>query len=148
MKDREIYLDYQSTTPCDPRVIAAMVECLTDCYGNPSSQHRAGSLARSRIANSAEQIAEMLGALPDELIFTSGATEANNLALLGLWSDTRDKRRKIVTTPIDNPCSSQRNCSNDSLCSRRPCDIRPPVIDCNVFARKAYTPKCKSHADG
>ena len=82
-----IYLDYAATTPVDPRVAAAMAECLTDPHAqaNPASvTHGPGLAARQRVEAARAQVAALLGAEPREIIFTSGATEANNLALLGV----------------------------------------------------------------
>ncbi len=79
-----IYLDHNATTPLDERVLEAMMPYLTSCYGNPSSLYRAGRLARGAIETAREQVAALVGAHPSQLIFTSGGTEANNLALKGL----------------------------------------------------------------
>ena len=82
-----IYLDYAATTPVDPRVAAAMFECLTDAHAqaNPASvTHGPGLAAQRRIEAARAQVAALIGAAPREIIFTSGATEANNLALLGV----------------------------------------------------------------
>jgi len=79
-----IYLDHNATTPLDERVLEAMMPYLTSCYGNPSSLYRAGRLARGAIETAREQVAALVGAYPSQLIFTSGGTEANNLALQGL----------------------------------------------------------------
>ena len=82
-----IYLDYAATTPVDPRVAAAMIECLTspDAQGNPASAtHGPGLAASDRVEESRAKVAALIGATPREIIFTSGATEANNLALLGV----------------------------------------------------------------
>jgi len=82
-----IYLDYAATTPVDPRVAAAMVECLTnpDAQGNPASAtHAPGLAASDRVETARGEVAALIGAAPREIIFTSGATEANNLALLGV----------------------------------------------------------------
>jgi len=79
-----IYLDHNATTPLDERVLEAMMPYLTSCYGNPSSLYRAGRLARGATDTAREQVAALVGAHPSQLIFTSGGTEANNLALKGL----------------------------------------------------------------
>jgi cysteine desulfurase len=80
----EIYLDYAATTPLDPAVAAAMRDCLEHEHGNPSSQHAAGRRARSLVETARAEIAERVGAPVERIFFTSGATEANNLALKGL----------------------------------------------------------------
>lgn len=79
-----IYLDYHATTPCDPRVVAAMLPCFRERFGNPSSRsHSFGREAEEMVEHARGQVAELLGADADEIVFTSCATEANNLALKG-----------------------------------------------------------------
>jgi len=80
-----LYLDYAATTPVDRAVARAMSECLTTDgdFGNPSSTHAYGRAAAARIAQARLQVAELVGAQPAEIVFTSGATESNNLAILG-----------------------------------------------------------------
>ncbi len=80
---RRIYLDHAATTPLDPRVYEAMRPYLTEHYGNPSSVHGAGRKARFAVEESREKVADLFGAEPGEILFTSGGTEANNAALLG-----------------------------------------------------------------
>lgn len=80
------YLDHNATTPVDPRVVQAMLPYLTGPYGNPSSLHRYGRAARDGVERARAQVAALLGAQPQEVIWTSGGTEANNLALKGLCS--------------------------------------------------------------
>src|SRR5580700_10719926 len=79
-----IYLDYNATTPLLPEAWEAMRPLMTEAFGNPSSAHHAGRKARQALEDARERIAVLLGAQPDEVTFTSGATEANNLAILGL----------------------------------------------------------------
>lgn len=97
-----IYLDHHATTPCDPRVVEAMLPFFTTNFGNPSSPHEAGRVAADAVQNAREEVAALLGARSSEVVFTSGATESNNLALLGLARAFGDKRRRIVTTPIEH----------------------------------------------
>lgn len=78
------YLDHNATTPVDPRVVDAMLPYLTGPYGNPSSLHRYGRLARDAVERARAQVAALIGAQPGEIVWTSGGTEANNLALKGL----------------------------------------------------------------
>ncbi|MCS7168127.1 MAG: cysteine desulfurase family protein [Gemmatales bacterium] len=94
-----IYLDNNATTSLLPEVRAAMEPFWTEHFGNPSSAHRFGRLARKAIEDAREQIAHYLGAFPDELIFTSGATEANNLAVFGLPRS----RGVILASGIEHP---------------------------------------------
>lgn len=77
----KLYLDYNAGTPLDPRVLAAMSECLSGMPGNPSSTHQFGRAARARLDRAREQVAALVGAHASQVIFTSGGTEANNLAL-------------------------------------------------------------------
>lgn len=102
--DGTIYLDYQSTTPSDDRVISAMEPYFAEIFGNPhSSDHAMGWKAAEAIERSKTSVAKMLGAYSDEIIFTSGATEANNLALLGLFLGTNaSNRKKILTSAIEH----------------------------------------------
>lgn len=79
-----VYLDHNATTPVDGRVVEAMLPYLTEIYGNPSSVHRAGRLARAAIDRAREQVAALVNATPGQIHFTSGGTEANNLALFGV----------------------------------------------------------------
>jgi cysteine desulfurase len=99
---KRVYLDYNATTPIHPRVAAAMQSAL-DSYGNPSSAHWAGAPARLIIEESRRQIALMLGCEPDEVIFTSGGTEANNLALKGLTFAHGVGNSHVITSAIEHP---------------------------------------------
>lgn len=84
-----IYFDHNATSPIDPRVLEAMQPYLTTFYGNPSSNHRLGRASRTAIDGAREQVARLVGAESAELVFTSGGTEANNLALLGVLNDNQ-----------------------------------------------------------
>ena len=98
------YLDYAATTPADPRVIAAMTACLgmEGAFGNPaSSSHATGRLARNKVEHAREQVATLIGADADEIIWTSGATESNNLALKGYADNATDKRH-LITSRIEH----------------------------------------------
>ena len=103
-----VYLDYAAATPLDPRVIAAMVGCLSleGTFANPSSKdHVYGWQAAEAVEQARGEVADLVGASPLEIIFTSGATESNNLALLGLAAALRkqgDRRRSIVTSRIEH----------------------------------------------
>lgn len=104
-----IYLDNQATTPTDPRVVDAMLPFLgRSAVGNPHSDHVAGRRAESAVAEARARVAELIGALPQEIIFTSGATEANNIALLGVARSTVRRGNHIVT------CSSEHQCVIDA----------------------------------
>ncbi|OGX83063.1 cysteine desulfurase family protein [Hymenobacter glacialis] len=99
-----IYLDHHATTPCDPVVVEAMLPYFTAQFGNPSSAHFAGSRAADAVQLAREQVAALVGAQPGEVIFTSGATEANNLALLGYAraAQATNPRRRIVISAIEH----------------------------------------------
>ncbi len=99
---RSVYLDHAATTPMRPEAIAAMTEELAR-LGNPSSLHTAGRRARRVVEESREQIAEVFGARPSEVVFTSGGTEADNLAAKGLyWARQDGSRRRVLTTAIEH----------------------------------------------
>ena len=80
---RTVYFDYNATTPVDPRVRAAMLPCLEENWGNPSSIHHVGRKARAVLDAARERAAVVLGAKPSEIVFTSGGTESVNLAIFG-----------------------------------------------------------------
>ena len=102
MSDHEIYLDYAATAPLDPRIAAAMYDCMTREHGNPSSSHAAGRRARALVEAARAAVAARVGAPRDGLIFTSGATEANNLALAGVLRRSRNRRVHLVTSRIEH----------------------------------------------
>jgi cysteine desulfurase len=99
-----LYLDYAATTPVDARVAEAMSACLTldGDFGNPSSAHVFGAAAAARIATAREQVATLLGASPDELFFTSGATESNNLAILGCARANAYRGRHLLSVRTEH----------------------------------------------
>ncbi|HEX2963484.1 MAG TPA: cysteine desulfurase family protein [Ignavibacteriales bacterium] len=99
-----IYLDNHSTTRTDKRVIEAMLPYFDEYYGNPSSMsHPYGWAASSAVESAREKVADFIGAKPEEIIFTSGTTESNNLALKGLALSPLNKKRHIVTTEAEHP---------------------------------------------
>src|SRR5438445_11085019 len=95
-----IYLDNNSTTPLLPAVWEAMRPFQTEVYGNPASAHGFGRRARRGLEDARERTAALLGAHPDEVVFTSGATEANNLALFGL---SGDPPAHLLASPVEHP---------------------------------------------
>ena len=103
MTRRPIYLDYNASTPIDPAVAAAMRPFLDGRYGNPSSGHWASVEAKAALENARGQVAALLGCEDDEIVFTSGGSEANNLALKGVFFALRGKGDHIVTTAIEHP---------------------------------------------
>jgi cysteine desulfurase len=98
-----IYLDYNASTPIDPAVGAAMRPFLEDHFGNPSSGHWAASVARTALEEARSQVAALLGAQNGEIIFTSGGSEADNLALKGVAWALKDKGNQIITSAVEHP---------------------------------------------
>ncbi len=99
---RRVYLDHSATTPVDPRVVAAMLPFLTEKFGNPSSVHFYGQEARAAVDRARREVADLVGARPNEVVFTSGGTEANNLAVRGHCEQAADHGRHIITTSIEH----------------------------------------------
>lgn len=102
MSARPIYLDYNATTPVLPEVVETMLPYLTVEYGNPSSGHWLGQQARRAVEQARAQVAGLPGASPAEIVFTSGGTESNNLAVRGVAAAVED-RKHIVTSTIVHP---------------------------------------------
>src|SRR5438552_4207450 len=101
---RPIYLDHHATTPVDPAVVAAMLPYLTEKFGNPSSrQHLFGQEAHAAVEDARAQVAALIGAEPADIVFTSGATESDNLALRGVARALVARGRHVVTTAIEHP---------------------------------------------
>lgn len=97
-----IYLDYAATTPVDPQVLDAMLPWLREDFSNPASDHVPGRKARAAVEQAREQVAALIGATPEEIIFTSGATESNNLAIKGALEFRGLRDAHIVTTRIEH----------------------------------------------
>ncbi len=97
-----IYLDYAATTPVRPEVVQAMTESLTEGWGNPSSNHLAGHTARKGMDRARRHVAELVGASPEMVIFTSGGTEADNLAIRGVAHALKAKGRHLVISNIEH----------------------------------------------
>lgn len=97
-----IYLDHSATTPIDPEVLAAMMPFFAFSFGNPSSTHNLGNLAKEAISEARCRTADLIGADPAEIIFTAGGTEADNLALLGLAA-MQTVKNHIITSAIEHP---------------------------------------------
>ena len=102
---RPIYLDYQATTPTDPRVVDAMLPFFHERFGNPhSAQHALGWDAEAAVEKARAQVAALIGAEPREIVFTSGATESNNLAIKGAARFHKERKRRVVTAETEHKC--------------------------------------------
>jgi cysteine desulfurase len=99
---KQIYLDYASTTPTDPKVLKAMLPYFSDKFGNTMSFHDKGAEASEAVGKAREKIAKILNAKPEEIIFTSSATEANNLAIKGIVYANSSKRKHIIISSIEH----------------------------------------------
>lgn len=101
-----IYLDHNATTPVHPVVVGAMLPYLRESFGNPSSRHVYGQRAQAAVDHAREQVAALLDCHPDEIVFTSGGTEANNLAIRGVM-ERSPSRRHIVTSVVEHPATAR-----------------------------------------
>ncbi len=101
---KKIYLDYAATTPVDEKVYEEMLPYFKDEFGNPSSLHSFGRDARKSVEESRERVANLIGAKPGEIVFTSGGTEANNLALHGIALANKNRGGHIITSSIEHHC--------------------------------------------
>src|SRR5947207_9608350 len=100
---RKVYLDHSATTPIDRRVLEAMMPYLMDRFGNASSIHAFGQEARAAVDRGRRQVASLVGARGNEICFTSGGTEANNLAIRGVCEAAAKRGRHIITSAIEQP---------------------------------------------
>ena len=103
MTRRRVYLDNSATTPVDPRVAAAMARAVVETFGNASSVHGFGQQARAAVDRARREVAALIGARQNEIVFTSGGTEANNLAIRGLCEASAAHGRHIITSAIEHP---------------------------------------------
>jgi cysteine desulfurase len=106
--NRPVYLDNQATTPCDPRVVSVMLPWFTERFGNPhSAEHSMGREAANAVEAARAEVAALIGAEPREIVLTSGATEANNIAIKGaarFAASQDDPRRRVVTVATEHKC--------------------------------------------
>jgi len=98
-----IYLDHNATTPIDPAVAQAMMPYIFEHYGNPSSSHMLGQTAKQAVEQARKQLASLLNALPDEIIFTSGGSESNNMVIKGIAWKYKEKGNQIIISAIEHP---------------------------------------------
>ena len=103
LQDGPVYLDYNATTPVDPVVVEAMLPYLSAYFGNPSSTHRYGHIARRAVDNARQQVAGLLHCLPSEIIFTAGGSESDNLAIRGVALARRASGNHIITQITEHP---------------------------------------------
>src|SRR6476469_4380271 len=103
MPDRTIYLDHSATTPVDQRVAETLARSLAENFGNPSSVHGFGQHARAAVDRARREVAALINARPNEIIFTSGGTEANNLAIRGICETSAAHGKHVVTSAIEHP---------------------------------------------
>src|SRR5262245_47893098 len=129
MTMRKVYLDYSATTPVDPRVAEAMLPYLTERFGNPSSVHGFGQEARAAVDRARRQVAAFIGAHSNEVVFTSGGTEANNLAIRGVCEANESHGKHVITSEIEHPSV---RASSDFLKERGWEVTRLPVYDDGV----------------
>jgi cysteine desulfurase len=130
----QLYFDYAATTPIDPRVLSAMLPYFQDIYGNPSSLHRAGQRARRAVETAREQLAAAIGATPKEIVFTSGATEADNTVLRAVAA--RYPKGHIITSALEHAAVletakqlAERGYAVTFLKPDRQGDITPEAVD-------------------
>ncbi len=126
-----IYLDHNATTPLSPTVVDAMLPYLREHFGNPSSGHVYGRRAAEAVARARGQVALLLGCDPDEIVFTSGGTEANNLAIRGAAEAAPAGRRRVVSTVIEHP-ATERPCG---WLERRGFEVVRLLVDSDGVAR-------------
>lgn len=99
---RKVYLDHSATTPVDPEVASLMMTYYTEKYGNPSSIHSFGQEAKQALEEARRQVADFIGAKPEEIIFTSGGTEADNLAIIGATKAYQKKGKHLITSAVEH----------------------------------------------
>jgi cysteine desulfurase len=139
---RTIYFDYNATTPLDPAVRNAMLPFFSEVWGNPSSVHHIGRQAWALLVVARDRMAKFLGAKPSEIIFTSGGTESNNLAIFGAARSLKSKGRHLITSAIEH--HAVLLCF-DFLENREGFEVTRLPVDSNVRVspedlRKAFRP--------
>lgn len=135
MPDEPIYLDHNATTPVAAEVVEAMLPYLTERFGNPSSATAQGRLARQGVDRAREQVAALIGAQPDEIVFTSGGTESNNLAIRG--AAVHAQARRAMTSAVEHPATVQPLAH---LRERHGWELRELPVDAQARVRTADVP--------
>lgn len=102
-----VYLDYNATTPIDPEVVQEMLPFIHGSYGNPSSSYAIGRKNKEAVIKARLQVADLINAVPGEIIFTSGGTESNNHAIRGIAFANRDKGTHVITSAIEHPAVTE-----------------------------------------
>jgi len=105
--EKPIYLDYNATTPIDPEVADEMIPYIQTFYGNPSSSYSIGRSSKEAIIKARQQVASLINAKPEEIVFTSCATESNNLAIHGFVLANKEKGKHIITSAIEHPAVTE-----------------------------------------
>ncbi|VAW13298.1 Cysteine desulfurase [hydrothermal vent metagenome] len=100
---KPVYLDYNATTPIDKEVAKEMIPYIETFYGNPSSSYQMGRKNKEAVENAREQVAGLINCKPDEIVFTSGGTESNNIAIKGIAFANKGKGKHIITTSVEHP---------------------------------------------
>ncbi len=103
VSERPIYLDYNATTPHDPEVVEAMLPFLETEFGNPSSTHAYGEAPGRAVARARAEVAALMNAPPERILFTSGGTESNNFAIIGTVLARKDRGKHIITSSVEHP---------------------------------------------
>lgn len=132
-----IYLDYQASTPTDARVLEAMLPYFTESFGNPhSSSHILGWKSADSIESARYEVASLVGALPEEIVFTSGATEANNQAIFGVLAANQTGRNTVLVSAIEHKCVKEAAHFFASQYGHRVKEV--PVLESGQIDRMAY----------
>lgn len=132
-----IYLDYQASTPTDARVLEAMLPYFTDSFGNPhSSNHILGWKSSDSIESARFEVASLVGALPEEVVFTSGATEANNHAIFGVITANQTDRKTILVSAVEHKCVKEAAYFFAAQHGHRVQEV--PVLESGHIDRAAY----------
>ena len=124
---KQIYLDYNATTPIDPSVVEAMMPFFQTHYGNPSSSHSLGRAAREAIQDARAKVAAMLGCDSGEIVFTGGGTEASNMAIKGIMLPGGEPGGHMITTAIEHPATLEPA----NFCEKMGCEVS--IVGCDEY---------------